>query len=417
MARKRKTDRCRVIMNANQKGGVGKTTSTTEELVVVTLPNKEFNYKALAIDWDRQANATSLLGKTFNTNFPKSIYKCIEDNDLRSGIVELTDNLHMIAGGGDITDLGNFLELEYPYPTEISFSSKLASVLRNRYRITDEQAQNILDVLEPLESKYSNNFSLTENEQEGDLLATLLDKIQYLLTNTEILTLVEKDELGLALKEEFSFIMKDLQTPEFREVQKKRTFHFSKLLDTIKDDYDYIWIDVGPSTDIKVDNAMVCADYFIITQETKTYSFEGSVDIIQVYIQTLIDDFGEDFKGEVLGLLPFLLQPKRNLHESIIDQTKEIFGENFTFNAIITNQKRLEDYPEYGIEVRDYHDRRIFALFADVVKEMEERINFFETIGDIPDDYKYKPQYLNGNKLTAKSKALDLSQYESKKEV
>ena len=38
---------------------------------------------------------------------------------------------------------------------------------------------------------------------------------------------------------------------------------------------------------------MVAADYFIITQETKTYSFEGSIDIIQVYLQTLIDDFGE----------------------------------------------------------------------------------------------------------------------------
>lgn len=33
--------------------------------------------------------------------------------------------------------------------------------------------------------------------------------------------------------------------------------------------------------------------------------------------------FGEYFKGEVLGLLPFLLQPKRDLHEEIIKSTKE----------------------------------------------------------------------------------------------
>ncbi|WP_373755780.1 AAA family ATPase, partial [Jeotgalibaca porci] len=56
------------------------------------------------------------------------------------------------------------------------------------------------------------------------------------------------------------------------ETKFKRTFHFFNLLKSIKDEYDYIWIDVGPSTDIKVDNAMVAADYFIITQETKTYS-------------------------------------------------------------------------------------------------------------------------------------------------
>lgn len=317
MDNERKT---RVIINANQKGGVGKTTSTTSEAIIASLPNVEFNNKVCLIDWDIQANATSLLGKTFDTNFPTTIYQAIVAKDLKSAIVELTPNLHMIAGGRDMSTYGDFLELEYPYP---------------------------------------NN-----------------------------------DPISIA------------------ETKFKRTFHFSKLLETIKGEYDYIWIDVGPSTDIKVDNAMVAADYFIITQETKTYSFEGSIDIIQVYLQTLIDDFGDYFKGEVLGLLPFLLQPKRDLHEEIIASTKKTFGENFTFNTIVSNQKRLEDYPEYGISVHDYHDRKIFALFADVFSEIEERISLFETLGDIPEDYIYKPKYLNGNKLTAYSKDLDLSAYE-----
>jgi len=284
MDNERKT---RVIINANQKGGVGKTTSTTSEAIIASLPNVEFNNKVCLIDWDIQANATSLLGKTFDTNFPTTIYQAIVAKDLKSAIVELTPNLHMIAGGRDMSTYGDFLELEYPYP---------------------------------------NN-----------------------------------DPISIA------------------ETKFKRTFHFSKLLETIKGEYDYIWIDVGPSTDIKVDNAMVAADYF---------------------------------KGEVLGLLPFLLQPKRDLHEEIIASTKETFGENFTFNTIVSNQKRLEDYPEYGISVHDYHDRKIFALFADVFSEIEERISLFETLGDIPEDYIYKPKYLNGNKLTAYSKDLDLSAYE-----
>ncbi len=121
---------------------------------------------------------------------------------------------------------------------------------------------------------------------------------------------------------------------------------------------------------------MVCADYFVITQETKTYSFEGSLDIINEYLQTLIDDFGSDFKGEVLGLLPFLLQPKRELHESIIKNTKEAFGENFTFNAIVNNQKRLEEYPEYGVSVVDYHDRKVFALLLIYLPKLKREFNY-----------------------------------------
>lgn len=309
------------IINANQKGGVGKTTSTTEEALVATLPNPQFNRKVLIIDWDIQANATSLIGKTFNKNFPATIYQAIKDYSngdreaLTKATVKLTDNLYMIAGGRDMADFGDLLEDLYP--------------------------------------------------KEND--------------------------------------------PMYK---KKRTFYFSNILETIKYDYDYIWIDVGPSTDIKVDNAMVCADYFVITQETKTYSFEGSLDIINEYLQTLIDDFGSDFKGEVLGLLPFLLQPKRELHESIIKNTKEAFGENFTFNAIVNNQKRLEEYPEYGVSVVDYHDRKVFALFADIFTEIEERIQLFEQYGDIPEDYVYSPKYLNGNKLTKLSRELDLTQFE-----
>ncbi|WP_208561026.1 AAA family ATPase [Marinilactibacillus kalidii] len=312
----------KTIINANQKGGVGKTTSTSFEAIIASLPNEEFNNKCLLIDFDKQANATSIMGKTFDKGFPSTVISAVRDNDLKSAIVELTPNLHMIAGGGDMAKYGLYLELLYPFKNDTS--------------------QHVA------------------------------------------------------------------------EVTKQRTFHFSKMLDPLRELYDYIWIDVGPSTDIKVDNAMVCADYFVIPQETKTYSFEGSLDIINVYLQTLIDDFGEDFKGEVLGLLPFLLQPKRDLHESIIAQTKEAFGENFTFNAIVNNQKRIDDYPEYGITVIDHHDRKVFALFADIFKELEERIKLFEKLGDIPEDYSYQPTYLDGNKLTDFSRRLDLGTFEPK---
>lgn len=310
----------RVIINANQKGGVGKTTSTCFEAIVASLPNEEFNNKCLLIDFDKQANATSLLGKTFDKGFPSTVVSAIKEGNLTNAIVELTPNLHMIAGGGDMAKYGLYLELLYP--------------LKN-------------------------------------------------------------------------------DTPQHvAQITKQRTFHFSRLLEPLKEVYDYIWIDVGPSTDIKVDNAMVCADYFVIPQETKTYSFEGSLDIINVYLQTLIDDFGEDFRGEVLGLLPFLLQPRRDLHESIISQTKEAFGENFTFNAIVSNQKRIDDYPEYGITAMDHHDRKVFALFADIFKELEERISLFEEQGDIPRKYMYEPKYLNGNKLTDFSRKLNLIEFE-----
>lgn len=64
----------------------------------------------------------------------------------------------------------------------------------------------------------------------------------------------------------------------------------------------------------------------------------------------------------------------------------------------------------------DHHDRKSFALFADIFTEILERIQLFETAGDIPEDYLYEPKYLNGNKFTDLTRNLDLSTYEPKLE-
>ncbi|KRN70596.1 replication protein Rep63B [Carnobacterium divergens] len=304
-------NKARVLINANQKGGVGKTTTATMEAVIAALPN--FNFKVLLIDWDGQGNATSLLGKTFNANFPCSIMHCIENNDLQMGITELSENLHMIAGAKDIKNLVYFLENKYP--------------------------------------------------------------------NSD---------------------------PNFIE---NRTFHFSKLLDSIKDNYDFIIIDVGPSTDIKVDNAMVCADYITIIQETQTYSYEGSKDIAYEYFQTLIDDFGSKVPTQIMGVLCVLFTQRKDHHNKVINDTYNTFGRNYTYTTNVTNFSRLEEYPDYGINVVDYHDRRVFATYADIFAETLERISFIEEQGDIPEDYIYQKQYLNGNKLTKLAKELDLNGY------
>lgn len=306
-----KKNKARVLINANQKGGVGKTTTATMQAIIASLPN--FNYKVLLIDWDGQGNATSLLGKTFNANFSNSIMSCIEKNDLRIGITELSENLHMIAGAKDIKNLVYFLEEKYP-------SNK----------------------------------------------------------------------------------------PNFIE---KRTFHFSKLLETVKSDYDFIIIDVGPSTDIKVDNAMVCADYITIIQETQTYSFEGSKDIAYEYFQTLVDDFGSKVPTQIMGVLCVLFTQRKDHHNKVIEDTYNTFGRNYTYTTTVTNFSRLEEYPDYGISVSDYHDRRIFATYADIFEETLERITFIENTGDIPEKYIYKKKYLNKNKLTVLAKELDLNAY------
>lgn len=119
----------KVISFCNQKGGVGKTSTTG--LVAFNLA--KMGYKTLVIDFDPQANMTSLMLKTKSQNedeieaIDNTLMNAIKnDEDLNDIVINIEKKLYLIPNAVDFSLYGRFLENNFEKEQDrVSFLAKL----------------------------------------------------------------------------------------------------------------------------------------------------------------------------------------------------------------------------------------------------------------------------------------------------
>ncbi|MBH0167258.1 AAA family ATPase [Fictibacillus sp. 7GRE50] len=170
--------------------------------------------------------------------------------------------------------------------------------------------------------------------------------------------------------------------PDYHEVTKNKITYFSKLLEPLKDKYDYIFIDVPPTKSYITDSAVMCADYILIVLQTQELSLDGA----QMYLkdlQTLADEYNGEF--EICGVLPVLMDGNATLDQFVLDHAAEVFGEENIFENKVHNMARLKRFDNTGIIEVDQHDKRVIKLYSKVADELVSRIKYFEESGDTND--------------------------------
>ena len=113
---------------------------------------------------------------------------------------------------------------------------------------------------------------------------------------------------------------------------------------------------------------------------------------------------------QIIGILPVLFSVRRSSQKSNYQKTVDRYGESNIFKSIVKGSDRLEMYGEIGIQLNDYVDRRWWAVFADIFFELEQRIEFYETHGDI-EGFSYELQYADSmsNRILPKGKEIGIN--------
>ncbi|MDI6786271.1 MAG: AAA family ATPase [bacterium] len=224
----------RIITIANQKGGVGKTTTTINLSTCLC----DLNKKVLLIDIDPQGNTTSGLGYSKN-KIAVSIYDLFSDQEKIN--------------------------------------------------------QAILNTSIPGLSLIPANISLTGAEIE--------------LVNLE-----------------------------------QREFRVKSILDSLKENYDYIFIDCPPSLGLLTINGLTAANSIIIPVQCAYYAMEGLGQLLNT-IKLVKDRLNRSLKIE--GILLTMYDARTNLSYQVAKEIKTHFREK-VYETIIPTNVKLAEAPGFG---------------------------------------------------------------------
>lgn len=144
----------------------------------------------------------------------------------------------------------------------------------------------------------------------------------------------------------------------------------SKVLEPLKDDYDYILIDCSPSLGIITVNALTASDSVIIPVQAEYFALEGisqllnTIRIIKSRLKPTL---------EIEGFLLTMYDARLRLANQIFEELKGHFGD-MVFTTVIPRNIKLSESPSHGLPVILYDaESRGAIAYGQLSKELIAR--------------------------------------------
>jgi len=129
-----------------------------------------------------------------------------------------------------------------------------------------------------------------------------------------------------------------------------RETRLKKALDSIKDRYDFIFIDSPPSLGLLTLNALVAADSILVPIQCEFYALEGVSQLLNTI--ALVKE-GLNLDLHIEGVLMTMADFRTNLTNEVINEIKNYFKEK-VYNSIIPRNIRLSEAPSFGKPINFY---------------------------------------------------------------
>ena len=154
----------------------------------------------------------------------------------------------------------------------------------------------------------------------------------------------------------------------------QREYRLRSVLNSVKDNYDYIIIDCPPSLNMLTVNALVAANGVLIPMQCEYYALEG-LSALMGSVKTIRDSANSEL--EIIGLLRTMYDPRNNLSRDVSNQLSQHFKDKL-YNTSIPRNVRLAEAPSHGLPALMYDKRSsgalaYLALAAELIRKESAR--------------------------------------------
>ncbi|MFH0952487.1 MAG: AAA family ATPase [Patescibacteria group bacterium] len=146
-----------------------------------------------------------------------------------------------------------------------------------------------------------------------------------------------------------------------------REYLLRKVIDKIRDQYDYILIDCPPTLGVLTVNSLVAADELLIPVQSEYFSLNG-LRQLQETIKLVQENLHKDLK--VMGVVLTMFDQRYRLSTRVLEDLYEHFPDRI-FRSSIPRNIRLAEAPERGKTIFEHDPRSPGAkAYRNLVKEI-----------------------------------------------
>lgn len=142
------------------------------------------------------------------------------------------------------------------------------------------------------------------------------------------------------------------------------------IINEVKDEFDYVFIDCPPSLGLLTINALCAADGLLIPIQCEYYALEGVTKLLES-MKLVQGSLNKEL--EVYGVLMTMYDKRTTLSNDVVAEVRKYFG-NKVFKTVIPRSVKVSEAPSHGLPISQYANMNKGAIaYRSLAREVIRR--------------------------------------------